>query len=402
MKFDFTNQFGETLSGRLELPSGQTRAIALFAHCFTCSKDIIAPRTIAQALNQQNIGVLRFDFTGLGNSEGDFANTNFSSNVQDLISACEQLRQKFQLPQVLIGHSLGGAAVLKAATKLQHIKAVITIGAPSDVKHVAHLFSDSINEIQQRGEAEVSLVGRKFTIKKQFIDDINETQVLEGIKHFKKPLLVMHAPLDDTVSIDHAANIFQAAQHPKSFVSLDKAGHLLMDKADASYAGKVIGAWLDHYLPQATPAPIAVENGHILVVQRPGAKFTQDVYSSKHHLVADEPAELKGSDLGMNPYEMLLASLGSCTAMTMKMYADHKKIPIESIQVDLKHEKKYFDDCKTCDEGQPKKIDHIHKKIKISGPICTQQRQRLYEISEKCPVNRTLNTEIKIDSELER
>lgn len=248
MKFDFQNSQGETLAGNLELPERTPRAIALFAHCFTCNKDIIAPSTIAKTLTNLGIGVLRFDFTGLGSSEGDFSNTNFSSNVEDLISAYNALSEQFEPPQILIGHSLGGAAVLKAAQSLATVKAVVTIGAPSDTQHVSHLFKEDVSTIEEKGLAEVQLAGRPFTIKKQFIDDIKETNILDGVTRFKKALLIMHSPTDDTVSIEHAANIFTAAKHPKSFISLDTASHLLMDKKDAQYAGEVIGAWVVRYI----------------------------------------------------------------------------------------------------------------------------------------------------------
>jgi putative redox protein len=248
MQYDFINKDGEILSGRLELPDTQPRAYAIFAHCFTCSKDIVAPSTIAKTLTEYGIAVLRFDFTGLGSSQGDFSNTNFSSNVSDLVCAYKKLEDEFEAPQILIGHSLGGAAVLKAATQVPSIKAVATIGAPSDASHVSHLFESSMEEIKDTGKAKVNLAGRKFTIKKQFIDNLNETKVLEGIKQFKKALLVMHAPLDQTVSVDHAAKIFAAAQHPKSFVSLDSADHLLMNRKDAKYAANLLGAWVDRYI----------------------------------------------------------------------------------------------------------------------------------------------------------
>lgn len=251
MKFNFPNSKGEVLSGNLELPSGEPRAFALFAHCFTCSKDTIAASVISKSLTEVGIGVLRFDFTGLGNSQGDFSNTNFSSNVEDLFSACTHLEKKFLYPELLIGHSLGGAAVLKAATQLENVKAVVTIGAPSDVGHVSHLFEGDRDKIEKDGEAEVNLAGRKFNIKKQLIDDLNDTEILEGVKNLNKALLVMHSPTDNIVSVEHAAKIFMAAKHPKSFISLAGADHLLMNRRDAEYVAKVIGAWSDRYLSQA-------------------------------------------------------------------------------------------------------------------------------------------------------
>jgi len=248
MKFDFLNAQGEMLSGRFELPEGEMKATALFAHCFTCSKDFIAASTISKSLMASGIGVLRFDFTGLGDSEGDFSNTNFSSNVSDLLSACNALGKAYQNPKLIIGHSLGGAAVLKAAMKLPEVKAVVTIGAPSDTKHVSHLFSNKMEDINSKGEAQVNLAGRSFKIKKQFIDDIQESEVLKGVKSLRKALLVMHSPIDNTVSIDHAADIFMAAKHPKSFVSLDTADHLLSDRKEVVYAASVISSWASRYI----------------------------------------------------------------------------------------------------------------------------------------------------------
>ena len=398
MKFDFTNSSGETLSGRLEMPATSPRAFALFAHCFTCSKDIIAASAISRTLTESGIAVLRFDFTGLGNSSGDFANSNFSSNVDDLVRACSALAERHQAPEVLIGHSLGGAAVLKAATRLSHVRAVVTIGAPSCVGHVAHLFDGKLDEISRRGEAVVNLAGRPFTIKKQFLDDINEADVLEGIRTFKKALLVLHSPIDNTVAVEHAANIFAAARHPKSFVSLDNADHLLMKRQDAEYTARVIGAWCDRYVttPEVVSRPAA---GSVLVKHRTGFRFTQDIYTQAHHIVADEPPAVKGDHLGMNPYELLLSALGACTSMTIKMYADRKGIDLSEVKVLLKHEKIHAQDCEDC-ETTAGKVDKISKSIMIDGNNLTDaQRQRILQIAERCPVNLTLQSEVTIHSD---
>lgn len=388
------------LSGRLELPATKPKAFALFAHCFTCSKDIIAPNVISKTLASRGIGVLRFDFTGLGNSQGDFSNTNFSSNVEDLLNACSSLSKEFKAPEILIGHSLGGAAVLKAAPLMESVKAVVTIGAPSGADHVAHLFSGNMDEIVKDGKAQVNLAGRKFTIKKQFLDDIKEVTILDGVKHFKKALLVMHAPLDNTVGVEHATKIFSAALHPKSYVSLDSADHLLMNRKDAKYAADVISSWVTRYISckdtENTPS-VFVNDGEVMVSSRNGAKFTQDIYTKNHHVVADEPLSVKGDNLGMNPYELLMAGLGACTSMTMKMYADLKNIPLEGVEVKLKHEKIHAKDCDEC-ETKTGKIDHIQKEISLKGPLTEEQKSKLHEISEKCPVNRTLKAEIRIDS----
>jgi putative redox protein len=398
MKIDFPNKQGELLSGRLELPVGAPRTYALFAHCFTCSKDFIAANVISKTLAENGIGVLRFDFTGLGNSQGDFSNTNFSSNIEDLISACTYLAKEFGEPELLIGHSLGGAAVLKAAEQMQHVKAVVTIAAPSDVHHLTQLFGDNIETIEQKGEADITLAGRNFTVKKQFLDDIRGTSLLEGISSFRKALLVLHAPFDKIVSIDHAEKIFKAAKHPKSFITLDSADHLLSRRSDARYVAKVCAAWVDRYLSAAAEQQDIAGNV-VQVHSRRGARFTQDIRTTDHHLVADEPLSFKGSNLGMNPYELLLASLGACTSMTMKMYADRKGIPLEDVVVELQHEKIHAKDCEEC-ETKSGKIDQILKTIELTGQLSEEQKERLFEIAEKCPVNRTLKSEIIVMAKL--
>lgn len=398
MKIDFPNKQGQTLSGRLELPAATPRTYALFAHCFTCSKDFIAASVISKTLAENGIGVLRFDFTGLGNSQGDFSNTNFSSNIEDLISACTYLAKEFGEPELLIGHSLGGAAVLKAAGQMKHVKAVATIAAPSDVHHLTRLFGDTIEAIEQNGEADVTLAGRSFTVKKQFLDDIKATSLLEGINTFGKALLVLHAPFDKIVSIDHAEKIFKAAKHPKSFITLDSADHLLSRRSDARYAAKVCAAWVDRYLSASAEQQDIAEKV-VQVKARRGARFTQDIRTTDHHLVADEPLSFKGSNLGMNPYELLLAGLGACTSMTVKMYADHKGIPLEDIAVELQHEKIHAKDCAEC-ETKDGKIDKIFKTIKLTGQLSDEQKERLFEIAEKCPVNRTLKSESVVAAKL--
>ncbi|MEM7645572.1 MAG: bifunctional alpha/beta hydrolase/OsmC family protein [Pseudomonadota bacterium] len=399
MKYEFKNENGETLSGRLEQPAGEPRAYALFAHCFTCTKDLVAASSISKKLTEYGVAVLRFDFTGLGNSDGDFANTNFSSNVQDLVAAFHCLKNDFHAPEILVGHSLGGAAVLKAASLLPEIKAVVTLGAPSEVDHVSHLFQDNLEEIEEKGEAKVDLAGRPFTIKKQFVDDLKSNTVLDCVKNFKKSLLVMHSPIDNTVSIDHAGAIFSAAKHPKSFVSLDSADHLLLNRKDAEYAAGTIGAWLDRYLKERPNdhKALKVQKGEVVVKSRQGLKFTHDVYSKNHQLVADEPKSVKGDDLGMNPYELLLSSLGSCTAMTMKMYAERKGIQLSNVEVRLNHQKIHAEDCETC-ETEKGMVDQIDKHIHIEGEFTEEQKQRILEIAERCPVNRTLQSEIVIKS----
>lgn len=397
MKFDFLNKNGETLSGRLEMPRQQPKAFALFAHCFTCSKDFIAANIVSKQLAENGIGVLRFDFTGLGNSQGDFANTNFSSNVEDLVAACEALSKKYSAPQLLIGHSLGGAAIIKVAGQITSAKAVVTIGAPSSVDHVAHLFGEEMAQIEKTGEAKVSLAGRDFTIKKQFVDDLKEADILDDVKVLKKALLVLHSPTDNTVSIDHASKIFVAAKHPKSFITLDNADHLLINRKNARYAADVISAWAGRYLNYSSEDKPRVEKSHVLTKSRIDSKFTQDIYTPDHHLIADEPKSYKGNNLGMNPYDLVLAGLGACTSMTIKMYAERKGIKLDEVLVDLSHKKIYAKDCDEC-ETESGKVDVIEKYISITGDFDEAQEKRLYEIAERCPVNKTLQSEIKINS----
>lgn len=395
MKFDFPNSKGEMLSGRLDLPKGSSpRAFALFAHCFTCSKDIIAPSVVSQTLTDLGIGVLRFDFTGLGSSQGDFSNTNFSSNVEDLLYAYHHLSREHGAPEMLIGHSLGGAAVLKAATELEHVKAVVTIGAPSDVQHVAHLFENDLAKISADGEAKVRLAGREFTIKQQFIDDLNESKIIEGVRQMKKALLVMHAPLDNTVGIEHAGKIFDQALHPKSFVSLDSACHLLMNRADARYAAGVMGAWAQRYLTVPKEERVSLAEGEVLVQSRKGYRYTNDVLTAKHTNVADEPEKVKGADLGMGPYEYVMAGLGACTSMTLKMYAERKGLDLSSVQVKISHEKIP----KNPADPREGKVDQFTKSLSIQGDLTPEQRARCYEIAEMCPVNKTLLASSQVQS----
>jgi len=396
MRFDFPNASGDTLSGKLELPRDEPRAFALFAHCFTCSKDVIAAHAISKALASAGIGVLRFDFTGLGNSQGDFSNTNFSSNVDDLRSACDHLGEKYRMPELLIGHSLGGAAVLKAALDLEEVRAVVTIAAPSELSHLSDMLESKNETIEREGQARVNLAGRTFTVKKQLLEDLRQTELLKGVEGFRKALLVMHAPHDDTVSIEHAGRIFQAAKHPKSFVSLDSADHLLTRDFDGRYAAKVIAAWADRYLSPSGRENEEIPKKTVVVRSRQQTKFTQDVLTADHHVLADEPRSVKGNNLGMNPYEFVLAGLGACTSMTLRMYADRKDIPLAGVEVRLQHDKIHAEDCKNC-QSTSGKIDRIRKSIHLSGELSDEQRERLYEIAEKCPVNKTLQSETIIE-----
>jgi putative redox protein len=407
-KLTFPGSQGASLAGRLELPDGEPRAFALFAHCFTCTKDIFAAGRIAEELARHGIAVLRFDFTGLGASEGDFAHTNFSSNVEDLVKAADFLRDNYMAPKILIGHSLGGAAVLAAAHLVPEAVAVATIAAPAEPAHVAHLFTDKRAEIETKGEAEVLLVGRPFRIKKQFLDDVANQNSAEKLARLGKALLLFHAPRDQIVGIENAGAIFQAAKHPKSFISLDDADHLLTRRADAIYVADVLAAWAARYIDDPAkrlPEPMAAEEGSVVVCERGAdpvrgiSRLVQDILVGQHRLTADEPTEAGGSDLGPNPYDLLLAALGACTSMTLRLYADHKQWPLERTTVRLSHEKIHAADCADC-ETREGKIDQIEREIELAGPLDATQRQRLLEIAEKCPVHRTLHSEIKIRSRL--
>ena len=397
----FPGAGGELLAARLDLPAQAPCAFALFAHCFTCSKDTLAATRISAALTQHGFGVLRFDFTGLGGSAGDFSNTNFSSNMDDLVAAANWLSANHGAPKVLIGHSLGGAAVLAAAGKIADAVAVATIGAPFDPAHIAHLLGPATAEIEAAGEAEVILAGRKFRIRKQFLEDIAGQQSGANIAALKKALLVMHSPRDTTVSIDNAAQIFMAAKHPKSFVSLDTANHLLTGREDAAYVAAVLAAWASRYLGAEAKADTeaAARHGAVTVSETREGKFTQSIQTGAHQLRADEPVAVGGGDTGPSPYDLLLAGLGACTSMTLRLYADQKQWPLERVTVHLKHDKMHATDCADC-ETKEGRIDRIDREIEIEGQLDDTQRARLLEIADKCPVHRTLHSEVSIKTHL--
>ncbi|MCB1977332.1 MAG: OsmC family protein [Nitrosomonas sp.] len=406
----FYNKQNESLSGLLELPNARVNCYAIFAHCFTCSKDGIAATYISRALAENGVAVLRFDFTGLGNSAGDFPNTNFSSNLDDLFAAAEFLQENYAAPQILIGHSLGGSAVLAVAKQIESVRAVVTINSPATAEHVKHLFDDVHNEILNNQSAKVSLGGRSFTIQKQFIEDLDRHNTLDHIKELGKALLVFHSPADQIVSIDEATRIYVAAKHPKSFITLDQADHLLSDKDDANYVAAVITAWVSRYLADSFSSESAstnsrqddalpiIESGTVIVRER-DKKFAREIFTQQHRLVSDEPVEQGGADSGANPYELLLAALGSCTSMTLRMYANHKKLDLEAIEVTLRHSRVHLDDCKTCDDKNTL-VDKIDRKIKLVGRLDDDQRKRLLEIADKCPVHKTLVNEIVIETKL--
>jgi len=407
-KFEFKNADGLILAGLLETPEGvaDIEHFAVFAHCFTCGKDIAAASRIARALAKKGIAVLRFDFTGLGNSDGDFANTNFSSNVADLVAAAEALKEHHLPPTLLIGHSLGGAAVLQAAQFIPSLKAVVTLAAPATAEHVKHLFCAVESDIEEKGEATVAIGAREFNIKKQLVDDLDQHNNTEHIHNLGLPLLVFHSPIDKIVGISEAGKIYQAAMHPKSFISLDHADHLLSNKDDAEYVATTLSAWASRYLKsddhEAEPAirtSQKLEAGVVRISELDKA-FQRGLFTDSHQLKADEPLSFGGSNLGPTPYDLLLMSLGACTSMTLRMYANHKKWPLEDVLIDLQHERIHATDCADCEQTDGK-IDRILRTITLVGDeLDESQLIRLMEVADRCPVHRTLENNPVVISEM--
>ncbi|WP_166416059.1 bifunctional alpha/beta hydrolase/OsmC family protein [Cochlodiniinecator piscidefendens] len=398
-RITFEGFSGHQLAARLDLPDGPHLGTALFAHCFTCSKDIPAARRIADRLAGMGIAVLRFDFTGLGHSGGEFENTSFSSNVADLREAAKYLANRGMAPGMLIGHSLGGAAVLRAAGGIDSVRAVVTLGAPFDPEHVTHNFGESLSEINKSGSAEVSLGGRPFRINKEFVEDVAAENLAPAIAGLKRALLVMHAPLDTVVGIENAQHIFTAAHHPKSFVTLDNADHLITNACDAEYAADVISAWAGRYMSLRQPAPpIGAPEGVVRVSEADPNGFMQDVNSGPlHHMIADEPLAYGGTNRGMSPYGYLASGLGACTSMTIRMYARRKGWPLKHVSVDVTHDKVHAQDASGATSA---KIDSFHRKIHLTGNLDETQRQRLLEIADKCPVHKTLESSSHIETSL--
>ncbi|HCX22654.1 MAG: osmotically inducible protein C [Flammeovirgaceae bacterium] len=387
-KVTFSNNEGQKLSGIIDFPLiGEPKCYAIFAHCFTCSKNLKAVDNISTALTLTGVAVLRFDFTGLGQSEGEFASTNFSSNLSDLHAAYNYLEQLFEAPKMMIGHSLGGAAVLHVSGELEAVQAVITIGAPADPEHVKHLFEDGGKKIRDLGEAEVNIGGRPFVLRKQFLDDIGKRDSNEVIKDLNKALLILHSPQDDIVGIDNAAQIYDAAMHPKSFITLDGANHLMTNEDDSSYVGSIISPWAKRYVDFDEKKNLAPE-GEVWT-RLSGNGFLTEITAGKHQSVADEPKGSGGTDLGPSPYGYLLSALGACTAMTLRMYADYKKIDLQEVEVQLTHDKVHASDGEQT-ESSKGKIDQIKRRIRLEGNLSDQERKRLTEIADKCPVHKTL------------
>ncbi|MFM9829245.1 MAG: bifunctional alpha/beta hydrolase/OsmC family protein [Sphingomonas sp.] len=393
----FTNGNGVTLAGRLEMPAGRVRAVALFAHCFTCTANSHGARRVSVALAERGIATLAFDFTGLGKSEGEFADSHFAANVQDLVSAAAYLRGQIGAPAILIGHSLGGAAVIAAAHEIAECTAVVTIGAPFDPAHVLHQLGDQVDAVRAQGIAEVTIGGRPFNVSSAFLDAVEGHDQKTRLATLKRALLVLHAPLDATVGIENAAEIFGAAKHPKSFVSLDGADHLLTYQSPAAYAAAIIAVWVEPYLP----APDAIDSpaeGHVRVSST-AAKFTTLVDAADHNFLADEPLKIGGTNLGPTPYDLLLSALGTCTSMTIKLVADREKIPLERVSVLLDHQRCHSADCAESGDGRAK-IDVIERVLTLEGNLTEAQRARLLAIADKCPVHRTLENHPVIKTRL--
>jgi len=396
-KVTFQNKEGQKLVGRLEMPFDRhPHNYVLFAHCFTCTKNLSAVRNISKSLTSNGFAVLRFDFTGLGESEGDFADTNFSGNVEDLVAAADYLAQNHESPSLLIGHSLGGAAAIFAAKEIESINAVATIGVPSNPVHVKHLLKSGIDEIRTTGEAVVNLSGRDFKIKKQFLDDLQNKSLPETAKSLKKALLIMHSPQDDTVGIKNAEEIYVAAHHPKSFVSLDGADHLLFNKKDSIYVGEVVSGWAKRYLDISDKVTSDIKTKHQVAASREAEDgFTTQMKVGNHHMLADEPENFGGNDFGPSPYELVSAGLSACTVMTLQMYGKRKGWPLANVEVHTSYSKTHTQDCEAC-ENETAKIDTFHRELKITGDLDEKQRARFVQIADKCPVHKTLHSKTQI------
>lgn len=400
-KIQFQNKEGQKLVGSLELPVDRhPHNFVLFAHCFTCNKNLLAVKNISRSLVSRGFAVLRFDFTGLGESEGDFADTNFSGNVQDLVAAADHLKEHHQAPTLLIGHSLGGAATIFAAAEIKSVKAIATVGAPANTVHVKHLLHSGIDEIEAKGKAVVNLAGRDFTIKKQFLDDLETNSLPETAKSLRKPLLIMHSPQDDTVAIKNAEEIYMAAHHPKSFVSLDGADHLLTKKEDSRYVGEVVASWARRYMDihEKVDAPPRSKQQVAASLDQDDV-FTTQMKVGDHYMLADEPIDFGGNNFGPSPYEFVSAGLSACTAMTVQMYARHKGWPLENIEVHTSYSKTHALDCENCEEENAK-IDTFYREIKLKGDLNDDQKTQIMQIADKCPVHRTLHSPTQVISNL--
>jgi len=401
-KLEIINKKGYKLQSYLELPANQKPSYyAIFAHCFSCSSSFSAVRNITRSLTNFGFGVVRFDFTGLGRSEGEFAESYFSANVDDLLAVNDFMKMNYDAPSLLIGHSLGGAAVIVAASKLDNIKAVATIGAPSTVGHVTHLFSHNISEIKEKGEVEVHIGGRPFKINEEFVNDFSKTDLPKTIKKLRKPILVMHAPTDTIVGIENAREIYNNAKHPKSFISLDNADHLLSNSRDSNYVGRMIGVWVERYFELQDNEMLSTDGEQLVAhLNLKEDNFTTSIQTSKHNFIADEPESIGGDDFGPSPYDLLSAGLAACTVMTLKLYAERKKWDLQEVYAYVTYSKKHSDDL-MIDAETPTHFDHISKRLRFVGNLDKKQKQRLKDIASKCPVHRTLQSQVIIDTEVE-
>jgi putative redox protein len=400
-KLNIENKKGVKLQAYLELPANQKPDYyAVFAHCFTCSSSLNAVRNISRALTNYGFGVVRFDFTGLGRSEGEFADSHFSANVNDLLAVSSYLEDNFKAPSLLVGHSLGGAAVLVAASKLSHVKAVATIGAPATVSHVKQLFSHDSDQLNKDGYTEVSIGGRPFNINPEFVEDFDKTDLPSIVKQLRKPLLILHSPIDMIVGVKNAEQIYHNAHHPKSFITLDNADHLLSNPNDSNYAGRVIGTWVQRYFDGNSKTELDTNNEQVVgYLNLKEDNFTTSIQTKNHAMIADEPASIGGDDFGPSPYEYLSASLVACTAMTLKMYAERKQWDLQEVFVYVSHSRKHSDDL-GIELEKPTFLDHMSKKIRVIGNLDDKQKQRLKEIASKCPVHKTLASNVVFDTML--
>lgn len=398
-KVTFKNNDGDTLVGRIELPADQQpHNFALFAHCFSCNKNLLAVKNISRALIGKGFGVLRFDFTGLGESEGDFSDTNLSGNVEDLLSAASFLKENYKAPSLLVGHSLGGVAVLMAAKKIKSVQAIATIGTPSNAAHVKGLLKNEIGEIKKTGKATVNLGGRAFTIKKQFLDDLESQSLLDLVQELRIPILFLHSPLDTIVGIDHAEALYKAAHHPKSFMTLDDADHLLLEKTDSDYVGGVIAAWSKKYISKSEVTVLHTDHQVVGSLDADDL-FTTQMKVGSHYLIADEPVSVGGQDFGPAPHELVAAGLTACTVMTIQMYAKRKGWKLENVEVHTTYSKSASEEASKID-GMEGPIDTFNREIKLTGELDEKQRARILEIANKCPVHKTLTSPTQILSRL--
>jgi putative redox protein len=405
-RITFRGSTGDELAGRLDLPAGPPRAHALLAHCFTCGKDVHAASRVAAGLADLGFAVLRFDFTGLGSSEGEFENTHFTSNVGDLVAAAAWLREHHRAPQLLVGHSLGGAAVIAAASELPEVRAVATIGAPSTAEHVLGLLGDAVAAATEAGSAEAVVAGRRFRIRRDLVEDLARHEIPARAAALDAALLLLHSPTDQVVGIEHASALYQAARHPKSFVAIDGADHLLSDRADAEFAATIVSAWAARYVADESGAAAPPRaSAPVVVAETTQGAYLNHVVVGRHRFLADEPERIGGFDAGPSPYDLLGAALGACTSMTLRMYAERKGLDLGRITVEVTHERIHADDVGTDLAGAGNgnaagRIDRFHRRLHVDGPLDPSVADKLVEIAGKCPVHRTLERSSRVETEL--